>query len=169
MNRVVLSPSALMPADKICRPYSPAVSALAMAATLGSFSSATWRAASAVLPQVDVLKPCCCTKTLLWASACGWLMTVLTVSSVAPGTPSRSCRIGRSHIRAMIISGWVYSRSSTVETSPALEFSNGRTPNCASPFCTASKTSPQVVQAVSRAKGKRRRSAMWLHAPGTPW
>ena len=60
--------------------------------------------------------------------------------SVAPGTPSRSCRIGRSHIRAMIISGWVYSRSSTVETSPALEFSNGSTPNCASPFCTASKT-----------------------------
>ena len=76
--------------------------------------------------------------------------------------------MGMSCMWVTMMSGWVYSRSSTAETSPALEFSKGSTPNWASPFCTASNTSGQVAKAVALAKGNIRRRAMWLHAPSTP-
>ena len=76
--------------------------------------------------------------------------------------------MGRSHMPVTVSSGWAYKRSSTADTSPALEFSKGSTPNWVSPRQTASHTSAQVENALLRAKGNSRRSAMWLHAPSTP-
>ena len=55
-------------------------------------------AASAVLIQLWTWQShAAAQNTLLWANACGWLMTVLThLLSFAPFTPSRSCRMGMS-------------------------------------------------------------------------
>ena len=97
MNRVVLSPSALMPAQRICKPYRPAVSALAMAATVGSFSSATWRAASAVLPHVPVFKAVLLHENAALGQRLRMADDRADGLQRCTGTASRSCRMGKSH------------------------------------------------------------------------
>ena len=102
-----------------------------MAALVGSFWAATYWAASALLGawggQEWVASPVLVRKASLWRRACGWPYTSVTSRRCAPGTPSRLCRMGRSYICTMYRE-WLYSRSSTSETSPAVLFSKGMTP-----------------------------------------
>ena len=88
-KRVVLLGLSFIRSTIVLSPNISAASAEATAATVGSPPSLTCFTASAVFVSLTVLKLCCEIYPLHWASACGWLITVFIVSTLAPSSPTR--------------------------------------------------------------------------------
>ena len=166
-KRVVFTPLVLMFFSMTLSPYISALSRLAMAATEGSFLSATMRAASAVFGYSCVRYFLSWIYAAHWESACWWLTTSLTVAGVAPSTPSRFCTASSS-------STWFTKRSPenmrsvTAPTSPAELFSSGSTAASASPEAQAEYACSKSMQGTSVAEGNIFAAAMEAKAPGTP-
>ena len=77
-----------------------------MAASDLSPPSATCFAAMAVLAQLSAGRERLFKKRSLWAMAWGWLNTLRTSESCAPGRPSRFWRTGRSYTAVTKMSRW---------------------------------------------------------------
>ena len=86
------------------------------------------------------MSPYCLMILRHWPSACTWLCTVLIVSRLAPGTPSRLNWMRRK-CSAMMCSPEVGRKWWMSATRPAIELSIGIIASSASPPATAAKTS----------------------------